>query len=345
MLIYFLFSFFITYVFFFIFKKFDLTQDNDFNKPQAIHSNKTIRFLGLPIIPIFFFIYFTNIFGEDFIYHYFFLFAFLCSFVGLLDDFGFKINPYIRFLYQVFIICLIFSFSEEVSSLSIFNFLPSFLANKYFMIFFTIFAILTIANSINFIDGCNGLVILLMILIISYLLLINNVAELSNLYLIIIIYLFIILTLNFPKSWAFLGDFGSYFLGYFISFLLIHLSNSNISMKIDINEWFFANLLVYPAFEIFSSVFRRLKNKKSPFYPDNSHLHSLIYRLLKFKYNSLNSNYLTTLIILIINFLIYSIVYFISPNLYYLYFFIFFISLYLLRFCIYFILEKFLLEK
>ena len=345
MILYFFFSFLTTYLFFFIFKKFNLVQDNDFNKPQAIHTKQIIRYLGLPIIPIFFFIYFTNFFGQDSVYYNFFIFAFLCSFIGLLDDFGLNINPYIRLLYQIFVICLIFIFSEDVSSLSVFNFLPSFLANKYFMIFFTIFAILTIANSINFIDGCNGLVILFMILIISYLLLINNVAEINNLYFVIIIFLFIILTLNFPKSWAFLGDFGSYFLGYLISFLLIHISNSNISMKIDINEWFIAILLVYPAFEIFSSVLRRLINKKSPFYPDNNHLHSMIYKLLKFKFDNLKSNYLTTLIILTINLLIYTITFFVSPNLYYLFFFIYFKLLFVVRYYISFNLDKRLFEK
>ena len=83
---------------FFIFKfivKYNLALDNDFKKPQAIHSFSYPRILGLPTFVILIFTLIFNFFEYD--YFLIFLFSILCSLIGLLDDFGLKIRPILDF--------------------------------------------------------------------------------------------------------------------------------------------------------------------------------------------------------------------------------------------------------
>ncbi len=311
-------------------KKYNFALDNDLNKPQAIHKTKIPRILGFPIIFIIIFLfYFPSLIEESYLTIFFI--SLICSLLGLLEDIGFKINPIIRFFYQLIVVSISLSLINYINPLESFSFLPIFLQNKIFMFIFTIFAILTISNSINFIDGCNGLVIMYMILVNFILFYFTEDISLKNYCLIILIYLVIILFFNFPKPRAFLGDFGAYFLGFNICYLIIYLSNNKITFSLLTNEWFFANLLLYPSYEIFSTVLRRLKNNKSPFYPDDKHTHSIIFKLFKRKYSELKSNYFTSIIIIIINIIIVLPLFFIPIQFYFLNYFAFFILLLLLR--------------
>ena len=49
--------------------------------------------------------------------------------------------------------------------------------------------------------------------------------------------------------------------------------------------YFYANLLIYPAYEFFFSIIRKIINKKGPYQPDQKHLHHLIQRIYQLKYN------------------------------------------------------------
>ena len=106
--------------------------------------------------------------------------------------------------------------------------------------------------------------------------------------------LFIFLFFNIPKAKIFLGDGGSYFLGTYTSIIVIVIYNQTT----NISSFYFAILIFYLFFEIFFSVFRKIFQKKNPFYPDNMHLHMLVYRLLKFSNTKFkNHNFVTSLII------------------------------------------------
>ena len=106
------------------------------------------------------------------------------------------------------------------------------------------------------------------------------------------------LNFNFPKAKVFLGDGGSYFLGTLVSVSVIETSIANPT----ISPFYFCILLFYLFFEVFFSFFRKLiKEKKSPIYPDEKHLHMLLYKLLLEKNNNkLKSNYHVAIIINII---------------------------------------------
>ena len=108
------------------------------------------------------------------------------------------------------------------------------------------------------------------------------------------------LLFNFPKAKIFLGDGGSYLFGALTSLNVIYTNNFNP----DVSSFFYCILLFYLFFEVFFSFFRKLYFKKSPFLPDRLHLHMLIFFRLKNTINPEKSNYLNSLLINFVFFLI-----------------------------------------
>ena len=106
--------------------------------------------------------------------------------------------------------------------------------------------------------------------------------------------IFIFLIFNFPKAQVFLGDSGAYLVGILISISTINTNNHYP----EASSFFFCILLFYIFFEVFFSFFRKLIFvKKSPLFPDNQHLHMLVYKLFLQNKSKLNSNYITTIYI------------------------------------------------
>ena len=152
---------------------------------------------------------------------------------------------------------------------------------------------LFIVNGANLIDGFNGLLTINLIIINSVLLFINldnDNVEFSFFLTGQIIILISFLLFNFPKAKMFLGDSGSYLFGSMIALNIIISNNLNS----NISAFFFCILLFYIFFEVFFSFFRKLLQRKSPFLPDEYHLHMLIYKNLEKNYPSANNNYLTS---------------------------------------------------
>ena len=86
----------------------------------------------------------------------------------------------------------------------------------------------------------------------------------------------------------FIGDSGSYVLGFFFGYLLIeiYIANQNLSP-------FYIILLVwYPCFETLFSIIRKFRLNRSPILPDTKHLHQLLYISIKkkFRLSNLNTN-------------------------------------------------------
>ena len=98
----------------------------------------------------------------------------------------------------------------------------------------------------------------------------------------------------------YLGDSGSYLLGFIFGFELINYFNQNL-----ISPFFVILLLWYPCFELLFSIFRKLNFNRSPLKPDSKHFHQLLYFFLNDKINRpLLSSNLTGLIINLYNSLI-----------------------------------------
>lgn len=152
---------------------------------------------------------------------------------------------------------------------------------------FTVFVFLVIVNAFNFIDGIDGLAIsetIKVILVIEFL----SITRTPFFYLGILTILAIIplYYFNFKKDYkVFLGDAGSLFLGTLISIYIFHV----LGPKYHLKDSFMINkplltmsLISYPLIDLLRVFIIRIKNKKSPFNPDQNHIHHL---LLKKGYN------------------------------------------------------------
>lgn len=142
----------------------------------------------------------------------------------------------------------------------------------------TVFVVAGVANSVNIIDGLNGLASMcavLMLVSIGYVAF--QVGDWSVMYMAIIgagaVLGFFIL--NYPSGLIFLGDGGAYFIGFYIAELAILLLWRNP----QVSPLFPLLACVYPVFETIFSIYRRVVLRDVPASaPDGIHLHSLIYR-------------------------------------------------------------------
>lgn len=227
-------------------------------------------------------------------------FAFLLILlVGLFSDLKFINKPKVRFLFQLIII-FFFLIIENIHLINTKIFLLDFLLQNYFFsVLFTSFCFLIIINGSNFLDGINLLAIgyYLSITIIIYILRGKNLIFLDNISTInIVIVLLVLLFFNLFDR-LYLGDSGSYLLGFIFSLILVnsYLQNTSIS------PFFIILLLWYPGFENLFTIIRRYFKKKSPAKPDTEHLHQLVYEYFKkkslFRKKILKKNFPSFLII------------------------------------------------
>ena len=176
------------------------------------------------------------------------------------------------------------------------------LENKFLSIFFTTFCILILVNGTNFIDGTNLNVISYYFSISIILLFFGNFKEFNILKIdtLDLLIIFFVLGIFNSINKLYLGDSGSYLLGFIFGFELINYFNQNL-----ISPFFLILFLWYPCFELLFSIFRKLNFNRSPLKPDSKHFHQLLYFFLNDKINRpLLSSNLTGLIINLYNSLI-----------------------------------------
>lgn len=239
-------------------------------------------------------------FDKEFLHIIFFSLPFL--FLGFFSDANAIKRASFR-LYMMIVFCAlpIYFLELNISIIDI-DFLKYFLSNIYFSIFFVTLCLVIVVNGSNFIDGRHGnLSLFLLTSLISIIFLTQQkviyLSYSSDLYA-IVAFLFIFTLFNFNEK-SFFGDNGAYFLGSIIGLIAIdiYLKNKNLS------SYYVANLLIYPAYEVFVSVLRRSLSKKSTLQPDKHHLHNLIFIFLNSNLGikSRIINVLTSILIFISN--------------------------------------------
>ena len=82
------------------------------------------------------------------------------------------------------------------------------------------------------------------------------------------------------KEKIFLGDSGSYFLASIIGLFVVNLTIS----KSYSYPYVYGCLLIYPAFEVFFSILRKIINKGNPLEADKKHLHHLLQNYIQYKF-------------------------------------------------------------
>ena len=237
---------------------------------------------------------------------YILFFSFLVLCLGISSDCDFINSPKIRLILQSSLI-IIFVDMLNLNILDLRSeFLNNLISNYYFNVFFITFCLLVLINGSNFIDGLDGLNLgyFLSLLIIILMLsqsskLIINVNQIMILFY-IITFLYLLNIFNY----LYLGDAGSYLIGFLFGYFLLEMSDSNPL----ISPYFIALLLWYPAFENLFSIIRKKIIRLDPLEADNLHLHQLLFYFLKRKKNKFIkkfSNPISSLIINVYNFSIF----------------------------------------
>ena len=289
------------YKYFFLFlNKFNskLFIDDEFKKPQAFHEISVSTYGGIGIFISLLILCLYLFLSKQIIYYEYLSFCTVFFILGLMEDLKFNLKPKLRLIIMiVFLIILVISNNFYIENTGI-EFLNRFLEIDIFALFFICLCFLFIVNGSNLIDGYNGLLSIHALIILINLFFVNYFGGNNDLVFLIfsmILILAVFLKYNFPKAKLFLGDSGSYLLGIIIAISTIKTSIANPL----ISPFYFCILLFYLFFEVFFSFIRKIvMEKRSPLFPDNKHLHMLVYKyLLKKNGNKLKSNYSVALIL------------------------------------------------
>ena len=234
------------------------------------------------------------------------LFSFLILMLGIISDLKFIKSANRRLFIQILIVFIyILIIDLQITDTRLYL-LDEFLKFRYFNYLFVIFCILILINGSNFFDGLNTLNIgyYLSISIIINQLILNDIIFVEEylIYKYLIFILFFAYIFNFINK-VFLGDSGSYLLGFFYSILLINLYETNN----HISPFYIILLVWYPCFENLFSIIRKKILNRSTMKPDSNHLHQLVFYLIKKKLSikTIYANLLSANLINIFNFLIF----------------------------------------
>jgi UDP-GlcNAc:undecaprenyl-phosphate GlcNAc-1-phosphate transferase len=217
--------------------------------------------------------FFDELFYYNRIYFSFIFGSVSFFFLGLLDDKK-SISADIKLVIQILIIfiTLLLDPNLKIELLKV-----SFLDNDFklyeFSVIFTIISFLLFINAFNMFDGINGqsgfyIVINLLI----FYLLSNQI-----IFLLLIFVMTIFLYRNIRNK-IFLGNSGSYFISFFISFYFIKFYNFGLIKETD----FIFLIMLVPGIDMLRLFFLRIYKGLSPFKPDRNHIHHIL--LKKFNY-------------------------------------------------------------
>jgi UDP-GlcNAc:undecaprenyl-phosphate GlcNAc-1-phosphate transferase len=196
--------------------------------------------------------------------------------VGTIDD-RFDLPPNVRLVAQSCAALLVVLASNiVVSTLGEPFFFP--LDLGAFSLIFTVLFVVTLVNAFNIVDGIDGLAGGLALLGLVAMAIVGVDTDVFPLIVIVAAAVVGYLLFNLPLGFnapvrAFMGDAGSTALGLIVAAVGAHLTQAPVSrISPVIGLWFVA----VPVFDLFSTIFRRLAEGKSPFAPDHEHLHHVL---------------------------------------------------------------------
>ena len=212
-------------------------------------------------------------------YFVFFILSSLIFFIGIIDD---KVNLSALKKSILFFIIIIFSIIDENITVDFitFEFFNNKISTNQLAFIISMISIFYFMNAINMFDGIDIQTPLYLVLIFVFLMLKGEK---------IVIFLLIpgifFLFLNF-KGKCFLGNSGSYFLGFMISIILIKINQANPDL---LTSEEILIILSLPCFELFRLFSERIIKQQSPFAGDLNHIHHLLNK----KFNTLHTSLLT----------------------------------------------------
>jgi len=195
--------------------------------------------------------------------------------VGLYDDI-YNVDFKLKFIFQIITAKIIIDNGLILDNMhGIFGIYE---LNSMYAQVISMFIIVSIINSFNFIDGIDGLASSITILfIILFECLSKYQTPFIYISVIIISALIPVIINNYnKKNKVFLGDSGSLFLGTLISIYIMHIfSNSYvIQEQFDVNKILYVlGIYAYPTIDFIRVIIMRLIAGKSPFQADKTHIH------------------------------------------------------------------------
>ena len=200
--------------------------------------------------------------------------------IGVLDDLH-ELSPGMRIVCQI-AACLIMIFLGDIYLTDLGRLVTDDVLELSFMsVPFTIFAVVGVINAFNMSDGMDGqsgmlASSILLVLIVLCFFQGNHLCVVTLIALAGAVGGFLVFNLRRSKNRAarvFMGDAGSMFIGYVISWHLIHLAQGDQAVIKPITAvWIFA----LPICDTLTVMIRRFVNKQSPLQADNSHYHHLL---------------------------------------------------------------------
>ena len=272
--------------------------ESDLEGVQKFHSTPTPRIAGIPVFVSFFIgLWFVDSLEPNYVI---LLLASLPVFLGgLIEDITAKISPTKRIVATLVSIVILFFMGDITINFLGNDWIDYYLSNNLILsLLFTMLVVGGAVNSINIIDGYNGLVSgysILVLLAIAYVASILGDDLVLQLSLILMASLAGFVFFNFPFGKIFLGDSGAYFIGFMMASIGLMLGIRNE----EVSHWFVLLLFIYPLYETVFSIYRKkIVRGTSPSQPDGLHLHMLIYKRLvkckRLKHNKTICNSMTS---------------------------------------------------
>ena len=200
---------------------------------------------------------------------------------GILDD-VYDLPAKIKLLMQIIAAIIVVSFGIRIEIFTNFFASAGYINLGILSIPLTIFWIVGITNTVNLIDGLDGLaagIAMIASFTLAYIALINNRVETATLLVILAGSSLGFLPYNFNPAKVFMGDSGSLFLGYFLSVVSIL---GAVKGAAAITYFLPVLALGLPIFDTSYAILRRLINKRPIMEADKGHLH---HKLLDIGFN------------------------------------------------------------
>ncbi|MFO1278716.1 MAG: glycosyltransferase [Burkholderiaceae bacterium] len=138
----------------------------------------------------------------------------------------------------------------------------------------TLVAVAGLVHAMNIVDGLNGLLAGITLVILGVLAGVSAAFGETGLLLLALTGMAATLgfaVFNFPRGRLFCGDAGAYLIGYLIAVIVILL----VLRQKTISPWFALAVVIHPVTETLYSAWRRWRQGFSPTHPDARHMHSL----------------------------------------------------------------------